>query len=318
MKFFSISSISRGINNLGFKAKEHSPELLLIAGGVSFIATIVSVYKARPKFEKVLEEHNANLEKAKETYEAAQKQVEEGKAEVAVYSKADYDRDRMHYYMHLAVDATKVFGSSLIFGASTIGCVGGAFGILNARLIGVSAALASEVKTRELLERNIVSDYGKEALDKLKEPRPATIVEETVNEETGETETTVKYDTTKTDGMSPYARFFDSSCADWDSDAENNRIFLWTKQNIYNHMLQSRGYLFLNEVYIDLGYKPTKSGAVNGWKYYDDPEEARLNGSDNFVDLGVFVNNGYDAPAIIINPNVDRLPIINRIGFETV
>lgn len=318
-----FGKIASGISNLGYKAKQHSPELLLVAGGVSFVATVVSVYRARPKFEKVLKEHNDNLEKAKETYEAVQKQIEEGKAPVTPYTKEDYKRDRMHFYMHFAVDTAKIFGPSVIFGASTIGCVGGAFGIINARFLGVSAALASEVKTREILENNIVSDYGKEALEKLKEPRPKTIVEETVNEETGEVETTVKYDTSSNDGLPPYARFFDSSCNDWDEDPENNRIFLYTTQNILNHRLQKKGHLYLNEVYEALGFEETKAGRVMGWVYYKNPEDAQLNGSDNFVDLGVglgsnsrFVNGLENV--VIINPNVDRLPIIDRIGLATI
>ena len=63
---------------------------------------------------------------------------------------------------------------------------------------------------------------------------------------------------------------------------EYNLSFLRSQQQYANDLLQSNGYLFLNEVYEMLGFKPTKAGQVVGWVY--NPKNPV---GDNFVDFGM-------------------------------
>ena len=50
-----------------------------------------------------------------------------------------------------------------------------------------------------------------------------------------------------------------------------------------NQKLQTQGYLFLNDVYKMLGFKPTKAGHVVGW-IYDEKHPI----GDNYVDFGIY------------------------------
>ena len=54
----------------------------------------------------------------------------------------------------------------------------------------------------------------------------------------------------------------------------------WLQQTFFNDLLLSRGHLFLNEVYDQIGIDRTKAGQVVGWVVSKD--------GDNFVDFGLF------------------------------
>lgn len=66
-------------------------------------------------------------------------------------------------------------------------------------------------------------------------------------------------------GESHYARVFDESNDNWERRPEYNLLFLQSQQNWMNDRLQSRGHVFLNEVYDALGFKRTSAGAIVGW-----------------------------------------------------
>jgi hypothetical protein len=105
-----------------------------------------------------------------------------------------------------------------------------------------------------------------------------------------------------------YARFFDETCNDWKRNAEYNRAFLQCQQSYYNQMLQSRGHVFLNEVYDSLGIPRSQAGAAVGWILSKD--------GDNFVDFGIFDDltnphvrdfvNGHEN-SILLDFNVDGI-----------
>ena len=107
---------------------------------------------------------------------------------------------------------------------------------------------------------------------------------------------------------SEYARFFDDGCTGWTKDAEYNKSFLQKVQNYCNQKLQAQGYLYLNDVYHELGIPKTKAGQVVGW-IYDEKNPV----GDNFVDFGIFdvynekardFVNGYER-TILLDFNVD-------------
>lgn len=65
---------------------------------------------------------------------------------------------------------------------------------------------------------------------------------------------------------SVYARIYDKeSTKNWSSDPEINRLVIKNVENYLNDRLKARGFLFLNEVYNELGLSWTKAGQVVGW-----------------------------------------------------
>lgn len=89
--------------------------------------------------------------------------------------------------------------------------------------------------------------------------------------------------------LSPYARFFNSSCPGWSKDPEMNKLFLKQIENYMNEKLRAQGYLFLNEVYDQLGMARSKLGQVVGWIY--NPENPI---GDNYVDFDIYSDRNQD------------------------
>ncbi len=92
-----------------------------------------------------------------------------------------------------------------------------------------------------------------------------------------------------------------------------NLMYLRSQQNLANDKLKANGYLFLSDVYDQLGIKRTKMSQTVGWIYKPEGNE---NG-DNFVDFGILETNretedgGYEK-AILMEFNVDG-PILDLI-----
>ena len=97
-------------------------------------------------------------------------------------------------------------------------------------------------------------------------------------------------------------------------DMNYNRMFLKGQENFANDMLRANGYLFLNEVYDELGIPRSKAGQVVGWIYDKDNPEG-----DNYVSFGIFdtkrksFEDGDDLEdTIILDFNVDGY-IMDRV-----
>ena len=105
-----------------------------------------------------------------------------------------------------------------------------------------------------------------------------------------------------------YARIFDETNEKWNKDADTNRWFLNRVQSFFNDRLRTNGYVFLNDVYEELGFPKTKAGQVVGWIY--DPDNKYI---DSYIDFGIYdvdrqkakdFVNGYER-SIILDFNVD-------------
>jgi len=71
---------------------------------------------------------------------------------------------------------------------------------------------------------------------------------------------------------------FDEHNELWSDNSEMNLNFLRAHENYFNHMLRSRGHVFLNEIYDALGLPRTVEGAISGWLL----NESRGDGSLDF------------------------------------
>jgi hypothetical protein len=114
------------------------------------------------------------------------------------------------------------------------------------------------------------------------------------------------------ESLSVYARCFDESCPNWDKNPEMNLLFLKLAEVYCNEKLKSKGYLFLNEVYDQIGLPRSKAGQIVGWVY----DEKNPIG-DNYVDFGIYKTsnasfvNGYER-SIWLDFNVDGI-IMDKI-----
>lgn len=296
-----MKTVSRSLHKAGFKFKKHSPEILVVAGVAGAIGSAVMACRATTKLSGVLEESKEQLDQIHEYVET------EGFSEK--YTEEDSKKDLAIVYAKSALNVTKLYAPAVAVGAVSIAAILGGHNILRKRNIALAAAYTTIDKSFKDYRGRVVERFGKELDRELKYNIKAKEVEETVVDENGKEKTVKKtVDVVDPSMYSDYARFFDDGCTGWEKDAEFNLMFLRRQQDYANELLQSKGHLFLNEVYDMLGIPRTKAGQVVGW-IYDEKNPI----GDNVVDFGIYnvhnekardFVNGYER-TILLDFNVD-------------
>lgn len=302
MKKLTIpNSVTRHINRACLKAKKHSPEVLIAVGVVGVVASTVMACKATLKVNEVLDNTKTKIDTI-HTCAADPEMTEK-------YSEDDEKKDLAIVYAHTGLDLAKLYGPAIVLGTVSIGCILASNNIIRKRNAALTAAYAAVDKGFKEYRNRVVERFGKDLDRELRYNIKAQEIEERVVDENGN-ETVVKNTVNVVDpnSYSDYARFFDEGCAGWDKDPELNLMFLRQQQNYANDRLQTKGHLFLNEVYDMLGIPRTKAGNHVGWLY----DEVHPIG-DNFVDFGLYDQdnervrafvNGYER-VILLDFNVD-------------
>lgn len=254
---------TRSIGRTGLILKKYSPEILTGVGIATGVAAGVLAVRATLKVEPVIEKINEDLETVKLLKEESEKF--DPKLEAQLKGRA---------YGVGIVELTKIYWPAISLGAASIACIVGAHGIMKKRNAALVVAYNAIEKT--------FAEYRDRVEEKLGEAAERDIQldirdKEVVDEETGKKKVV---STIGNAGISPYAKFFDEYSQYWDRNSESNLFFLRAQQNYANDRLNSRGHLFLNEVYEALGIPHTQAGAVVGWVLSSD--------GDNFVDFGIY------------------------------
>lgn len=305
------NKMTQVIGKAKFGVKKHSPEILVVAGVAGIIASAVMACKATTKLSAITEESKKNITAIKDLADHP-----ENLPEGQTYTKKDKQKDLTIVYAHTGLKLAKLYAPSVILGALSITCVVSSNNILRKRNAALAAAYTAVDKSFKNYRQNVIDRFGEELDKELKYNIKAKEVEETVTDENGK-EKKVKKTVHVADpnGYSPYAKFFDDGCSNWQKDAEHNLWYLKQQQNWANDKLRSQGYLFLNDVYDMLGIPRTSAGQIVGWRY----DEKNPTG-DNYVDFGIYditkesnrdFVNGYEK-TILLDFNVDG-PIYNLI-----
>lgn len=304
-----MNNITRTLNKAAFQLKKHSPEILVVAGVVGVVGSTVMACKATTKVNDILEDTKDQLDKIHEAGEKLENGEKLTLKDGEEYTAEDNKKDLTIVYAQTALKFVKLYAPAVIVGGLSITAILAGHNITRKRNIALAAAYTAVDKSFKEYRGRVVERFG-EALDKeLKYGIKSKEVEEIVTNEDG-TETVVKKTVEVADpnGYSDYARFFDDGCTGWTKDPEYNLTFLKNQQRYANDLLQTRGHLYLNEVYDMLGIPRTKAGQVVGW-VYDEKHPV----GDNFVDFGIYCLdketnrkfvNGYER-TILLDFNVD-------------
>lgn len=296
------ASTTRALNRAALKIRKHSPEILVASGIVGVVTSTVMACKATTKIDEVLTE-------SKEHVEMTKKYVEDN-GFTEKYTENDYKKDLTIMYTQRGMKLVKLYAPAVILGTVSITAILAGHNILRKRNVALAAAYATVDKGFKEYRGRVIERFGEELDKELKYNIKAKDVEEVkVNEETGKEEISKKtVNVADPNAYSDYARFFDDGCTGWTKDPEYNLMFLKDQQRYANDRLQSKGSLFLNEVYDMLGIPRTKAGACVGW-IYDEKNPV----GDNFVDFGIYdmynerkrdFVNGYER-TILLDFNVD-------------
>lgn len=263
-----------------FTIKKNSPEILLGAGIVGFVGTVVLACRATCRADEVLEFHRRKIKDINDAKEIADADPE---GEMS-YDVEIYRQDKAIRYLKTTGSLAKLYAPTVAVGALSLACILTSRNIMQKRYLGVVAAYNGLSAAFEEYRKRVRDEYG-EGLDK--HFRYGTTYEELpVYDENGKkTKEKEQVENTETGMVIPNddsCRFFDSSNPNWDKNPTFSMMWLRGQQNILNDILHTRGHVFLNEVYDALGFPHTPQGAVLGW----------IDGEgDNCIDFGLYDPN---------------------------
>lgn len=293
--------------------KKHSPEILVVTGiGTGIVAAIIAC-KQTIKANDIVAEARKSLQNIEDVKElAANSEVE--------YTEENEQEDRKTIGMQVAVGMVKTYALPVGLGILSITCILAGHHILKKRNVALAAAYSALSTDFMNYRKRVVDKYGKDVDFMLKNGLEKQIVaNQVIDPETGEVkETKEEVLTYEGDKLSQYARVFDEvGSTQWTPSADHNRAFLLMEQNYFNERIRTRGYIFLNEVYERLGFRPTKAGSVVGWVYQNADYEG--------IDFGIFTAHTQKAaeflegtePSIILDFNVqgDILSLVTEGGI---
>lgn len=262
------NNVSRTFGRQLLQAKKHSPHIFFAAGLVGVVGSTVLACRATLKLEKTVDEIHKDVQNVKETYVVSQED-----SVVSHKTGIEYKKDMIYVYSKGAVRMGRLYGPSLVLGAASIGALTGSHVQLTRRNSALMATVSVLSKAFE--------DYRIRMQQELGEERELEIyrgIEKKTVEENGKKKT-VKI--LNDQGLSPYARVFDDvNSRYWRPSAEYNRFFLESQQRYANELLHSRGHVFLNEIYDNLGFEHTPAGSVVGW--------LRKGDGDGYIDFNLF------------------------------
>lgn len=263
-----------------FTIKKNSPEILLGAGIVGFVGTVVLACRATCRADEVLEFHRRKIKDINDAKEIADADPE---GEMS-YDIEIYRQDKAIRYLKTTGSLAKLYAPTVAVGALSLACILTSRNIMQKRYLGVVAAYNGLSAAFEEYRKRVRDEYG-EDLDK--HFRYGTTYDELpVYDENGKkTKEKEQVEKTETGMVMPNddsCRFFDSSNPNWDKNPTFSMMWLRGQQNILNDILHTRGHVFLNEVYDALGFPHTPQGAVLGW----------IDGEgDNCIDFGLYDPN---------------------------
>ena len=297
MKKMEISNkLTRAFGKTKLKVKKYSPEILVVAGCIGVVGTVVSACKATTKLSAVLDEGKKNIDQLHD-YVKTHGYSEE-------YAEQDGKKDLAIMYTQTGLQLAKLYAPAVILGTLSITAILTSNNMLRKRNVALAAAYTAVNTSFKEYRGRVVERFGKELDRELRYNIKEKEVEETVVNEDG-TETTVKKTVQVADPntIDDTAKIWYEGNPGWSKDPEFNLMYLKKQQAYANDLLKSRGYLFLNEVYEILGFPRTAAGQQIGW-IYDEKNPI----GDNFVDFGIYdihdeqkVNfvNGYERSIIL-------------------
>ena len=274
------TSAARFAGKAEFTIKKNSPEILLGAGIVGFVGTVVLACRATCRADEVLEFHRRKIKDIEDAKEIADADPE---GEMS-YDIEIYRQDKAIRYLKTTGNLAKLYAPTVAVGALSLACILTSRNIMQKRYLGVVAAYNGLSAAFEEYRKRVRDEYG-EGLDK--HFRYGTTYDELpVYDENGKkTKEKEQVEKTETEMVMPTddsCRFFDSSNPNWDKNPTFSMMWLRGQQNILNDILHTRGHVFLNEVYDALGFPHTPQGAVLGW----------IDGEgDNCIDFGLYDQN---------------------------
>lgn len=294
-----VKKVSASINKAGIKLKKHSPEILIVAGVVGTVVSAVLACKATTKVSDILDSAKSDIDSIHSCAEDETKANE--------YSEDDMKKDLAIVYAQTGVKIAKLYAPAIVLGTLSLSGIITSHQILRKRNVALAAAYATVDKTFKDYRTRVIERFGEEVDNELKYNIKAKKFEETVKDpETGKEKKVKNTVNIANPTESACCMFFDETTSKaYEENPDYNRMVLRGAQQYANDKLHADGFLFLNDIFDELGMPRTKAGQILGW--VDKPDDE---GRDGYVDFRVNevnreISDGGYKKAFLLDFNVD-------------
>lgn len=292
------TNIYKTAGRFGIKVQKYSPEILVTIGVVGVIGTVVVACKSTLKAQDILDEHESNMQTVKDAADLNEE-----------YRENDMKREAAMVYAITAKEFAKLYAPALGLGAFSIGCILAGNNILRKRNFALIAAYNTVSDMFNRYRKNVIDELGEEADGRFRAGKKAKkILVKQIDEKTGkEKEINKKVDVASVPGdISEYGRWFvKGNTTQYDNHPFYNISYVKSQETYFNNLLQTRGHVFLSEVYDALGFERTPASIVVGW--------VKGNG-DDYIDFGI-IDNAYIECDEYNTAKVDSKSSIYEDGF---
>lgn len=262
--------------------KQHSPELLLTSAIVSTIVSIVSACVATKKVEKVIEPAK---KKIVESHQAVEAGLADPKAEKKNLTKL---------YLKTGSKVALYYAPAVLTFGLAVSSMIGSHNIMRGRNAALASAFAALKSSYDLYRDKVKEKIGEEAEELLYGNYEEK--KETHTTAGGKVKEKVTYEKKAEDDENNLFRAcWGPGNTNYDASlGQANLTTLLRAENYLNQVLRAKGYLFLSDVYEELGYTAGLLGArklqashVLGWIFDpNDPNRA------SYVDFGIHDKDG--------------------------
>ena len=307
-------SIACALARPTLKVKKYSPEILVGVGIVGLVAAAVrAVYKTSgDEFCQIIDDHRIIMDKIAQAKAIAAEnptKIDEDGNEVETYSLMSQRTDTFVNYRKTTVRMAKFYWPQISIAMLSVVSILSGFTIIRRRNIALMAAYNIVDQAFKGYRERVKAELGEE-MDthfmydtEIKQLGTKTVeMPDGTTKKVKQTEQVLKGEV-----VSMYARLFDENNAQFSSAMPKyNWLYIKKKRDYLNDLLHSRGHVFLNEVYDELGFDHTQAGAVVGWV-------SKLHGGegDNYISFGPWCESINDVEeegphgSILLDFNVD-------------
>lgn len=283
------------LSRIGGKAllflKENSPKIFIFLGiGGTVTGGVLACKATRKGLNNILDQHAKSIAVAKQRPED-----KKGLSKV---------------YLHTGVDLAKLYGPAATVELLSVASILVGGGILHRRTVALASAYAAVDQGFKDYRGRVVERFGEETDNELRHALHKETIESVETDENGKKKK-VKHEIMVADSNVPndYARYFAVGEAKAAEGNESYDLFyLRQQQELANHMLRAKGFLFLNDVYEMLGIDMSFAGQMVGWVYDKDAEYR----GDSYIDFRIQEvhrkksdESGDYEKVFLIDPNVD-------------
>ena len=298
------------------KTWKAGPKVAFVTGVVGSGVSLYLMWRAAKKHDETVESIVEELDKVHKTDPRNEENEE------SAVSVQDYRKALIRTYIRAGFKLGKLYAPAVATEAVSLGLLGIRYGTLENRYLSTLAVASMTERAFAGYRKNVVDILGEDAdnefrfglkdkdfevpeLDKNGQPK---------TDKNGEVKTKKVREKVLEDNLdsySTYARIYDAEHSKQFDGGEDglatswyDREFLIKQQNYFNMLLKYRPNhtVFLNEVYVALGYEPTKEGQAAGWHY--DPDHPTGDNEIIFVPIE-FYDENYKSKSVILDFNVD-------------